>query len=62
MATRVARHADISTDGCAVLDGDNTAVAGNEGGRQLRLGLGEVAKQRSDRDVKHCRRTRRWLS
>ena len=48
--------------GRVVLDGEPEVLRANEAVKEFYLGLTEVGKRRSYRDVKHYKRRKRWLS
>jgi branched-chain amino acid transport system ATP-binding protein len=61
-ALRIADYGYVMENGRIVLDGDAEKLRTNEDVREFYLGLTEVGRRRSYRDVKHYRRRKRWLS
>ncbi len=62
LALGIADYAFIMESGRIVLDGDPKTLADNPDVREFYLGLTEVGKRKSYRDVKHYKRRKRWLS
>lgn len=62
MALEIADYAFIMEDGRIVLDGTPADLRDNADVREFYLGLTEVGKRKSYRDVKHYKRRKRWLS
>lgn len=62
LALDVADHAYIMENGRIVLDGPPAELKENADVREFYLGLNEVGKRKSYRDVKHYKRRKRWLS
>jgi len=62
VALNVAHYAYIMENGRIVLDGTPDDLKGNADVREFYLGLTEVGKRKSYRDVKHYKRRKRWLS
>jgi len=52
----------IMENGRVVLDGPSPKLKENEDIKEFYLGLSQVGKRKSFRDVKHYRRRKRWLS
>ncbi|MBU2552773.1 MAG: ABC transporter ATP-binding protein [Proteobacteria bacterium] len=61
-ALSVSNHAYVMEIGKIVLDGPADEIRKNEDIKEFYLGLSEVGKRKSYRDVKHYRRRKRWLS
>jgi branched-chain amino acid transport system ATP-binding protein len=61
-ALRIADEGYVMENGRIVLDGDVEMLRANEDVREFYLGLTEVGRRKSYRDVKHYRRRKRWLS
>ena len=62
LALDVADYAYIMENGRIVLTGEPAALKENADVREFYLGLNEVGKRKSYRDVKHYKRRKRWLS
>lgn len=62
MALNIAHYAYIMENGRIVLDGTPDELKDNADVREFYLGLTEVGKRKSYRDVKHYKRRKRWLS
>jgi branched-chain amino acid transport system ATP-binding protein len=62
IALSVADHGYVMEGGRVVLDGPAEQLSSNEDVKEFYLGLTEVGRRRSYRDVKHYRRRKRWLS
>ena len=62
LALKVADYAYIMESGRVVLDGTPDELVNNADVREFYLGLTEVGKRKSYRDVKHYKRRKRWLS
>lgn len=62
LALEVADYVYIMENGRIVLDGDPEALKDNADVREFYLGLNEVGKRKSYREVKHYKRRKRWLS
>lgn len=61
-ALSIADYGYVLENGRVVLDGPATKLEQNEDIKEFYLGLSEVGKRKSYRDVKHYRRRKRWLS
>jgi branched-chain amino acid transport system ATP-binding protein len=61
-ALRIADYGYVMESGRIVLNGDAEKLRTNEDVREFYLGLTEVGRRKSYRDVKHYRRRKRWLS
>ena len=61
-ALSVANFAYIMENGRIVLDGTPKDLMDNADVREFYLGLTDVGKRKSYRDVKHYKRRKRWLS
>jgi branched-chain amino acid transport system ATP-binding protein len=62
IALEVADFAYIMENGRIVLDGTPADLKDNPDVREFYLGLNQVGKRKSYRDVKHYKRRKRWLS
>ena len=62
MALEFAQYGYIMENGKIVLDGPSRKLAENEDVKEFYLGLTEVGRKKSYRDVKHYKRRKRWLS
>ncbi len=62
MALTVAQYGYIMENGRIVLDGETANLRDNADVKEFYLGLTEVGKRKSYRDIKHYRRRKRWLS
>ncbi|MCG8422469.1 MAG: ABC transporter ATP-binding protein [Proteobacteria bacterium] len=62
LALSVADRAYVMESGRIVLDGDPAELRENPDVREFYLGLTEVGKRKSYREVKHYKRRKRWLS
>jgi branched-chain amino acid transport system ATP-binding protein len=62
IALSLADRGYVMEGGRVVLEGTAEALRANEDVQEFYLGLTEVGKRRSYRDVKHYRRRKRWLS
>jgi branched-chain amino acid transport system ATP-binding protein len=62
LALGIADYAYIMESGRIVLEGDPQTLADNPDVREFYLGLTEVGKRKSYREVKHYKRRKRWLS
>ncbi len=62
LALDIANYAYIMENGRIVLDGEPDTLRENADVREFYLGLTEVGKRKSYRDVKHYKRRKRWLS
>jgi len=60
-ALTIAEYGYVMENGRVVLDGPAARLIDNEDVREFYLGLSEVGKKKSYRDVKHYRRRKRWL-
>lgn len=60
-ALGLAEYGYVMENGRVVLDGPATKLIDNEDVREFYLGLSEVGKKKSYREVKHYRRRKRWL-
>jgi branched-chain amino acid transport system ATP-binding protein len=60
MALKYAHYGYILENGRVVLDGDAAALSENEDVKEFYLGL-SASGRKSDRDVKHYKRRKRWL-
>lgn len=62
LALDIADYAYIMENGRIVLAGEPQTLKDNADVREFYLGLNEVGKRKSYRDVKHYKRRKRWLS
>ena len=62
VALGIAAHAYIMENGRIVLDGSPEELSENADVREFYLGLTDVGRRKSYRDVKHYKRRKRWLS
>jgi branched-chain amino acid transport system ATP-binding protein len=60
-ALSIAHYGYVMESGRIVLDGPCSKLIDNEDVREFYLGLSEVGRKKSFRDVKHYRRRKRWL-
>jgi len=60
-ALTIAEYGYVMENGRVVMDGPAARLIDNEDVREFYLGLSEVGKKKSYRDVKHYRRRKRWL-
>ena len=60
-ALSVAEYGYVMENGRVVLDGPAPKLIDNEDVKEFYLGLSEVGKKKSYREVKHYRRRKRWL-
>jgi branched-chain amino acid transport system ATP-binding protein len=61
-ALDVAEYGYVMENGRIVLDGPADKLRTNEDVKEFYLGLSEVGKRKSYREVKHYKRRKRWLS
>jgi len=61
-ALGIADYGYVLESGRVVLDGPAVKLEQNEDIKEFYLGLSEVGKRKSYREVKHYRRRKRWLS
>lgn len=61
-ALAISDYGYVLESGRIVLDGPAAKLEQNEDVKEFYLGLSEVGKRKSYRDVKHYRRRKRWLS
>lgn len=62
VALSISDHAYVMENGRIVLDGPSAKLKENEDIKEFYLGLSQVGKRKSYKDVKHYRRRKRWLS
>jgi branched-chain amino acid transport system ATP-binding protein len=62
LALSIANHGYVMENGRIVLDDTVAKLKENEDVKEFYLGLTEVGKRKSYRDVKHYKRRKRWLS
>ena len=60
-ALAIGTYGYVIENGRVVLDGTAAALRDNEDVKEFYLGLSEVGKQKSYREVKHYKRRKRWL-
>ena len=60
-ALEIASYVYVMENGRIVLDGSSDKLRENQDIKDFYLGLSEVGKQKSYRDVKHYRRRKRWV-
>jgi branched-chain amino acid transport system ATP-binding protein len=60
-ALSIADYGYVIENGKVVLDGLATELKNNEDIKEFYLGLSEVGKRKSYRDIKHYKRRKRWL-
>lgn len=61
-ALSISDHAYVMENGRIVLDGPSAKLKENEDIKEFYLGLSQVGKRKSYREVKHYKRRKRWLS
>jgi branched-chain amino acid transport system ATP-binding protein len=57
----LADYGYVMENGRIVLDGPSGSLKENEDVKEFYLGLSEVGKEKSYKDVKHYKRRKRWL-
>jgi len=62
IALSISDHAYVMENGRIVLDGPSSKLKENEDIKEFYLGLSQVGKRKSYKDVKHYKRRKRWLS
>ena len=62
VALSISDHAYVMENGRIVLDGPSSKLKENEDIKEFYLGLSQVGKRKSYKEVKHYRRRKRWLS
>jgi branched-chain amino acid transport system ATP-binding protein len=62
LALRIASHGYVMENGRIVLDDTVVKLIENEDVKEFYLGLSEVGKKKSFRDVKHYKRRKRWVT
>ena len=62
MALEIAEYGYVMENGRVVLDGSAEKLKDNEDIQEFYLGLTDVGRRKSYRDVKHYKRRKRWLS
>ncbi|MBW1785122.1 MAG: ABC transporter ATP-binding protein [Deltaproteobacteria bacterium] len=62
MALRISEHAYVMENGRIVMDGLSTQLKDNEDIKEFYLGLSDIGKRKSYKEVKHYKRRKRWLS
>jgi branched-chain amino acid transport system ATP-binding protein len=62
VALAISDHAYVMENGRIVLDGPSSKLKENEDIKEFYLGLSQIGKRKSYRDVKHYKRRKRWLS
>jgi len=61
-ALSISDHAYVMENGRIVLDGPSASLKENEDIKEFYLGLSQLGKRKSYREVKHYKRRKRWLS
>jgi branched-chain amino acid transport system ATP-binding protein len=62
LALSIADHGYVMENGRIVLDDESDKLEENADIKEFYLGLTEVGKKKSYRDVKHYKRRKRWLT
>jgi branched-chain amino acid transport system ATP-binding protein len=62
VALSISDHAYVMENGRIVLDGPSSKLKENEDVKEFYLGLSQVGKRKSYKEVKHYKRRKRWLS
>jgi branched-chain amino acid transport system ATP-binding protein len=62
VALSISDHAYVMENGRIVLDGPSSKLKENEDIKEFYLGLSQIGKRKSYKDVKHYRRRKRWLA
>lgn len=62
VALSISDRAYVMENGRIVLDGPSSKLKDNEDIKEFYLGLSQVGKRKSYKDVKHYKRRKRWLS
>jgi branched-chain amino acid transport system ATP-binding protein len=62
VALSISSHAYVMENGRIVLDGPSAKLKENEDIKEFYLGLSQVGKRKSYKEVKHYKRRKRWLS
>lgn len=62
MAMSVSEYSYVMETGRVVMDGPSEKLKDNEDIKEFYLGLSELGKRKSYKDVKHYKRRKRWLS
>jgi branched-chain amino acid transport system ATP-binding protein len=58
----IAQYGYVMENGRIVMDGPAEKLINNEDIKEFYLGLSEVGKRKSYRDIKHYKRRKRWLA
>jgi branched-chain amino acid transport system ATP-binding protein len=61
MALNVSEYGYVMENGRVVMDGPSEKLKDNEDIKEFYLGLSEIGKRKSYKEVKHYRRRKRWL-
>jgi branched-chain amino acid transport system ATP-binding protein len=61
MALRVSDYGYVMENGRVVMDGPSERLRDNEDIKEFYLGLSEIGKRKSYKEVKHYKRRKRWL-
>ena len=61
MALNVSEYGYVMENGRVVMDGPSEKLKDNEDIKEFYLGLSEIGKRKSYKDVKHYKRRKRWL-
>ena len=62
IALRLSEYAYVMENGRIVMDGPSEVLKENEDIKEFYLGLSNIGKRKSYKEVKHYRRRKRWLS
>jgi branched-chain amino acid transport system ATP-binding protein len=62
VALSISDHAYVMENGRIVLEGPSSKLRENEDIKEFYLGLSQVGKRKSYKDIKHYKRRKRWLS
>ena len=62
MALKVSEYAYVMENGRVVMDGPSDHLKNNADIKEFYLGLSDIGKRKSYREVKHYKRRKRWLS
>ena len=61
MALKISEYGYVMETGKIVMDGPAEKLRANEDIKEFYLGLSELGKRRSYKDIKHYKRRKRWL-
>ena len=62
MALKISQHAYVMENGWVVMEGPSSQLKDNEDIKEFYLGLSDVGRRKSYKEVKHYKRRKRWLS